>query len=936
MNELKLFTWLDVRRIIRDKTNYGTNLPNGIVKIRSYSDSLEIYLLTEENRNNAVMDLNKWFGDWYQEEESFIQLDIGDATLPVEFIIGEEPYITDIEVRPFWEEIAYLESDSETETAIKKIVQLPEPYTEKLNLIAFYSFKGGVGRTLNLAAHLFALIDRAKKLDKKIKVLVIDADLEAPGLTYWNNSRTHRYDSSERQHKTEVSFINFLELYHYSPIDREEALALFANEVKKSVKHEGNSQVYFLPAFLKDNELLDIPILPEHLVRGIDGTWEYGSAIHHLGEILGVDYVFIDLRAGLSEISSPIIFDPRIQRFLVTTINDQSIQGTSLVLKQIGKVAPSEKEVNERIYYDPGIIINMLTKESKELPNYTNLTDNLYSAYVQSKKLMFIDYRLDIQETDFAEELLNINTWEDARSKLGGTSVIKNAIKWADQQFIKLENQAQTTEDKGDIKSRQEQQVTRLRDLCQKYELAESGEGEDLLITEPLQNLANNFRDELPHVISIGAKGAGKTFNYIQLSRFKYWGKFLNSIDKNETSSIQTKTYILPFLESSNLKDKAKTVIREARNEVRAVLGENVPEFVHSEYADRIKKALTEQNWDELQWTTFWVSEIARSIGISQNLDSPHTLSNINQDLKNKGLKIIFLFDGLEDIFPKIASNDQQQKALKALIDDLPKKLSEIRQSHFGIIIFLRRDFLRYTITQNLRQFENLYRSYDLSWNEDSFLRLVYWICSESNVIGAEKDSKDSIYSLSQENLVAELEKLWGKRLGAEKSKEAYTASWVFAALTDFKGRLQARDIVRFLYYAAKITVDNAKEIQFEKWSTSRLLPPQAIRRALKPCSEEKVKEAKEEYPAFKTWVEETLPPQSERKIPFAVEKFDIDQQTMRMLEEMGVIYEDTAKEEIARFYMPEIFREGLGFSGQGARPRIVALKRRVLGKGIL
>jgi hypothetical protein len=40
---------------------------------------------------------------------------------------------------------------------------------------------------------------------------------------------------------------------------------------------------------VKDNELLDMPILPEHLVRGIDGTWEYGNAIHHLGEILGVD-----------------------------------------------------------------------------------------------------------------------------------------------------------------------------------------------------------------------------------------------------------------------------------------------------------------------------------------------------------------------------------------------------------------------------------------------------------------------------------------------------------------------------------------------------------------------------------------------------------------------------------------------------------------------
>lgn len=59
-----------------------------------------------------------------------------------------------------------------------------------------------------------------------------------------------------------------------------------------------------------------------------------------------------------------------------------------------------------------------------------------------------------------------------------------------------------------------------------------------------------------------------------------------------------------------------------------------------------------------------------------------------------------------------------------------------------------------------------------------------------------------------------------------------------------------------------------------------------------------------------------------------------MDQQTVRMLEDMGVIYED--KEDIARFYMPEIFREGLGFSGKGARTRILVLKRKVLGKGIL
>ncbi len=546
--------------------------------------------------------------------------------------------------------------------------------------------------------------------------------------------------------------------------------------------------------------------------------------------------------------------------------------------------------------------------------------DNLYST------------RLQIKETEFTERLLYVNSWEEARSKTSLTSLMENAREWAERQLVTSNSQeliSENIEEPNLLVG-----VRELRDLCQRYEYAEQGQGEDLLITEPLQNLATNFRDELPHVVSIGAKGAGKTFNYIQLSRFKYWEKFLNYTD-NINQETELKTHIFPLLESSNVKDNAKTVINEARTEVRVALGHNIPDFKHSDYVDRIRNALTNQNWNETQWTEFWVCEIARAISINPDANIPNTLSSINHELKNKGLHVIFLFDGLEDIFQDIASSVQQQVALKALIDDLPKKLSEIRQSNLGVIIFLRRDFLRYTITQNLRQFENLYRAYDLSWNQDSFLRLVYWICSESNVIGA---TKDSIYSLSKEEILHELENLWGKKLGTDKSKEAYTANWVFAALTDFNGRLQARDIVRILYHAADITVNQAQELQFEKWSTSRLLPPLAIRRALKPCSEDKVEEAKEEYLAFKKWVEDTLPKYSpaERRIPFAVEKFEMDQQTVRLLEEIGVIYEDKEKEEIERFYMPEIFREGLGFSGTGARPRILALKRKILGKGIV
>lgn len=256
-------------------------------------------------------------------------------------------------------------------------------------------------------------------------------------------------------------------------------------------------------------------------------------------------------------------------------------------------------------------------------------------------------------------------------------------------------------------------------------------------------------------------------------------------------------------------------------------------------------------------------------------------------------------------------------------------KLSEIRESNLGLIVFLRRDFLRYTITQNSQQFESLYGNYDLSWNLESFLKLSYWLCIQSSVINA---NPQDLFDCSIEDLKEKLERLWGKKLGADNAREAKSDNWIFAALTDFNGRLQARDIVRFLYYAANITVEKKEEIQFTKWSNTRLLPPQAIRRALEPCSREKVDESKEEYPIFKRWAER-LHEYSDKKIPFSLEQFKLDATTVNILEQMGVIYEDKDKEDAVRYYMPEIFREGLGFSSQGARPRVLALKRKVLGK---
>jgi MinD-like ATPase involved in chromosome partitioning or flagellar assembly len=905
---MKLLTWLDIRRVIARNTNFYHKLPSDISRIGCFSDALEIGIKTSADKEKASQILKEWFGDWYEEDKSIIHLDLGDSVLAVEFIDGENPLNSNTSIFPFWQEISYLESQDSEDNSQEKNIQYPKPFGEKTNLVAFHSFKGGVGRTLHLSAYLFALLDRAKELNQAITLLIIDADLEAPGLTYLNANEAMQ---------PEFSFIDFLEVYHYPPIPIEKSLEWFANKIKKSSKQEGRSTIYFLPAFVKEEQLLDTPILPENLARNLNNHWGCADAIYKLGRILNADYVLIDLRAGLSEISSPLLFDPRVERFLVTTLNKQSVKGTSLVLKQINHVAPLEDKVREGEYSDPSIIITMLTDILKKSSDYEDAVTELQKSYKEPEEENLVDTRISINDTFFAEELMYINTWEEAREKLSGTPVFELAQIWSNS---KLFSDVQESYNIADL-----EKVNQLKETCHKYIYAEEGESEELLITEPLKNLASTFQDSLPNIVSLGSKGAGKTFNYIQLSRLKKWDNFLQKanikINKNQIEP----TYIFPFLQSTNLGEKAESIINGVRKDFLNQLDINIPTFSFSDLRERIGDTL-DNELTENGWTDFWVREIGRSLGVVSNDNSILKLSDINHYLKSKSLRVIYLFDGLEDIFSNISSNKQEQIALKFLIDNLLFKLSGIRQANLGIIIFLRRDFLRHTITQNVLQFENKYRAYDLIWDEISFLKLSLWLCIQANIIDYEPEELET---LGREGLQDKLEQLWGKKLGKNESKEAISYLWIFNALTDFKNRLQARDIVRFLYFAAEKTVDNSQNAQFTKWASSRLLPPQAVRRALEPCSKKKVEEAKEEYAMFKTWVD-SLSEFRDRKVPFSSQQLKMDSLTIDLLKEMGVIYEDIAKDEIERFYIPEIFREGLGFSyAKGARPRVLALKRK-------
>jgi hypothetical protein len=107
----------------------------------------------------------------------------------------------------------------------------------------------------------------------------------------------------------------------------------------------------------------------------------------------------------------------------------------------------------------------------------------------------------------------------------------------------------------------------------------------------------------------------------------------------------------------------------------------------------------------------------------------------------------------------------------------------------------------------------------------------------------------------------------------SDRSREGRSAEWVLAALSDFRGQIQARDIVRLIKIAA------AASIGTTGW-TDRLLAPQAIRDAVAECSTEKIKEISEENVQLKRIFErlKELPDES-RSIPFTSEQVALDAQ---------------------------------------------------------
>ncbi len=899
---MKFLSWLDVKNKIRKETDNFRTLPQGIQNLHFYPDEIIVEQL-EENRKSIQKAFKEWFPnpDTYQPEKNKIYLDIGHSSLDITIEIGIADHIG-IHERPRFDHL-YFSKIFLSDDALSKV---PEP---KHKIIAFHSFKGGVGRTLHLAAMIKSLNEVIKEKGIQKKVLVIDADLEAPGITFWEKNRIGG--------APHVGFTQFLDTIQYSDPETgyttDEVIQYFAQEIQRFENVIDELKIYVMPAFSSPLDLFQINVRPEHLSQD-DNPWKLRKSIDKLATQINADYIFIDLRAGISELSAPFLLDPYIDRFLVTTLSEQSLYGTELVLREMVKLNKTGSKVQRKML--PEIIISMVPPDQDEnrmIKAKTRLDNTIFENEDESGSNFddeLLSEPISIWLTPFKTELLNIRSWEDVWNNAGSLiDVFKDYFQGLEEpEEIEKEAIINGEERLAPVK--------KLKNFCSEYVFAENTQTEDFLKTNFFKEFPRQYFRALPLVVSLGTKGSGKTFHFMRMTGFMTYKKFCDRIEPHKT---EIDADFFPILRSSDILGDSSVIIR---------LKKNQPLFNQFDY-NEFKAGLEcfrDDIHTESEWKIFWEKQIIRAV--SEKNNNLITFRQLNEKLEEN--PIILLFDGLENLFPDIHSNKNHQNAISALLD-IPARLSEIRNRNIGLVIFLRQDYLGSAKRQNSGQFEKTYESYRLLWDRMAFLRLVFWFAIKSGALEKKNDSDPS--SMQQQQLEKELKKLWGLKLGKDNSKEANTINWVYGALSDFKGYLQARDVVRFLEEAAKES-ETATRTQWK----NRLLPPAAIRKAMNGCSTDRVKELKQESKVFESWAK-ALQSKDELVIPFSKSLLGDDSSlTLVELKKLGVVYEDTSDStEDNRYYIPEIYRIGLGFKfKRGARPKVLSIKRKAIGKGLL
>jgi len=856
----KLYTWVDVQDqflAILEENHWLEG-----VKVEVHRSGVYIYHQRPLSRKVITDWLIEKFPNAIESDRLLlVSMGNGQRSLPIQWEEVEED-LTGLPFIPTFSRPKVFETGT---------VEIPErPDNVKPVIIATHSFKGGVGRTL----HALALASALEGRDINNRILLIDADFEAPGITWLISN-------------PEIAFVDVLNLIHSSA----DPYAVIPT-VARDIDNQRFGNIYFLPAFRNDNQLRSLEIKPEHIFRFADNPFIISDFTAKLAQELNVDYAIIDLRAGISELSANWLLDPRVANVFVTTLNSQSVEGTLIVLNLLAKHQQHEQLMPKDM---PAIIISQVNIDQvdtlKGIWNWEeeagsgtadkniNRLRNGFSTYLSD--IGFDDNYASMTISPLYDSLLALsNDWSNIQKLMKSSGLVDN-IQSLTSQYQIVPSEPVLPENK----------IIEARKKMEKYVpdlvYAEKHLSPDFYKNSPIRQLANRHKTRLPNLSIMGAKGAGKTFLFRQILQSGNWGKFLAKVlgenGYGQMAEVKVIQVTIPAQIQPN--DEAAIWIKKVKPYLEDSLGK-------------------EKNLNA--WRRTWIDVMAWSYGYK--IGEENVGDAFIKELEQDQVQIIFLFDGLEDLFPKYFQVEQQQLALRALLNDVQAYISVTPNSPLGMIVFIRRDIVDHVFKQNLGQFIDRYKDYELKWDKVEALRLVAWVLSSYQIIVEFPLQIEAIHKSSEDVLAEALYPLWGRKLGANNSREARSAKSILEKLSNFKQEVQARDLIRFLAEAIKQEIAGGQSSNYKDYK-DRILNPKAITDALPEVGRRKIEELKEENQstAFYELLEKLEALGSKLKVPFESVN-DLSAEDISLLIDKGVLHSHEGN-----YYMAELFRLGLG-----------------------
>lgn len=592
--EVRLFTWVDVEDVLLQER---PNWPSALLDAEVYWDGLRLVASNDEKA-----DVLGWIAETF--EPRFEETGEDGASILLESSNGERRRLpVALEIADETDRASVAPSDTGFEATFARPRRLvraggPSPAPSPLEdsdgvpVLAFHSYKGGVGRTL----HAVAL---ARWLARTgARVLLVDGDFEAPGITWhWASLATD----------PPVSYSDFLALLHADPDPLARSSILLVADRLRQYEDDG---LLVLPAFRTRTRWTSLEIRPDHVASPGD-PFALTDRLARLGRACDATAVIVDLRAGLSELSAGLLLDPRVQRVFVASLSAQSIEGTESLLERL---AESQPEAARDDFPLASLAFSLVPE------------DLLGTSKVQEaeRRLLEAGGRLfGFDDDEASGEPVRLFTpldqrlvalplpWEELMGRLGDTGLV--------DAMDPLGREISTDAAVGHEESTAEDLTARRQSLlaiAERMEYAEqSGGGGDFLVTESLQRLALDHRRDVPIVLMIGAKGAGKTYTYLQLLAAQQWTAFVEKIDSSAETSQAAQATIFGALPPANLGSEAKKLVERATRRCAAGVSEEEP-MDPFQIQDRIRVALREPSWHEGDWRRLWLDILAWRCGL--------------------------------------------------------------------------------------------------------------------------------------------------------------------------------------------------------------------------------------------------------------------------------------------------------------------------------